>query len=495
MYRMAYGGSIGTLTYIWKIDPSLSDHEERNAHALLLVTETLPKYSTRDMKRTFIDNYTDVSNCSAMVLRHIYRELTEDASAASTLMQAEVDSRVAKFLLSADDTDLILDLRKLNGKPGSTKFDAFWTECQKFFDEHVAAVSERRHGADYLYLPFAISTEDLRLQVKARLPEDSLIPSAEWLRLQFWPSDPYTSRAIHHTGRFNIKFQVQSRLVRSEHPDCKYAAMLYKYLKHFAVKFRENCLMICLDDKATVPVGEPGKPQATGVRGHNRSLAPLDGPVLSAMDHDFHLAGIIPSVAFVLDIPDNPADSFFNGRVFVTCKDKIFEHSSPFRHGAELGRILENHLCAEGVLKQKMLLLYTDGGPDHRVTYGSVQVSLICMFIQFDLDILIAVRTAPGNSWTNLAETVMPVLNLALQNVALERSRMSPQMESLIKCKNTMHDVRLTAERFPQLETEYKESTEGVINLINSRFRRMQLKGTPLTTYQGVTRCTVDSFF
>ena len=23
MYRMAYGGSIGTLTYIWKIDPSL----------------------------------------------------------------------------------------------------------------------------------------------------------------------------------------------------------------------------------------------------------------------------------------------------------------------------------------------------------------------------------------------------------------------------------------------------------------------------------------
>ena len=76
-----------------------------------------------------------------------------------------------------------------------------------------------------------------------------------------------------------------------------------------------------------MPVGEPGKPQATGVRDHNHSLAPLDGPgpVLSAMDHDFHLAGIIPSVAFVLDIPDNPADSFFNRRVFVTCKDKILK--------------------------------------------------------------------------------------------------------------------------------------------------------------------------
>ena len=46
MYRMAYGGSNGTLTFIWKIDRSLSDHEEQNAHALVKVTESLPKYAT-----------------------------------------------------------------------------------------------------------------------------------------------------------------------------------------------------------------------------------------------------------------------------------------------------------------------------------------------------------------------------------------------------------------------------------------------------------------
>ena len=193
----------------------------------------------------------------------------------------------------------------------------FWNECQKFFDEHVAAVSERHHGTDYLYLPFAVSVEDLRQQVKARLPADTPVPSAEWLRLQFWLTDLYTSRAIHHTGRFNIKFRIQSRVVRAEHPDSKYAAVQYKYLKHFAVKFKEHSLMICLDDKANVPVGEPGKPQATGVRGHNRSLAPVDGPILGALDHDFHLAGIIPSVAFILDIPSDPLDSFFNGQVLI----------------------------------------------------------------------------------------------------------------------------------------------------------------------------------
>ena len=151
--------------------------------------------------------------------------------------------------------------------------------------------------------------------------------------------------------------------------------------------------MIRLDDKATVPVGEPEQPQSTGVRGHNRSLALVDGPALSALDHDFHLAGIIPSVAFVLDIPSNALDSFFNGSVFVTCKDKIFEQSSPHRHAAELARILENHYSHEGILSKKVLLLYTDGGSDHRPTYGSVQVSLLNLFIRFDFDVIIAVCT------------------------------------------------------------------------------------------------------
>lgn len=137
--------------------------------------------------------------------------------------------------------------------------------------------------------------------------------------------------------------------------------------------------------------------------------------------------------------------------------------------------VLENHICAEGILKKKILLLYTDGGPDHRVTYGSVQVSLVCVFIQLNLDILIAVQTAPGNSWINLVES-LPVLNLALQNVALKRSQMNPQMESLIKSKNTMADVRLTAVRFPWLKTKFKESMEKVVILSTHVFKEFSSK-------------------
>ncbi|RGB22464.1 hypothetical protein C1646_776055 [Rhizophagus diaphanus] len=48
-----------------------------------------------------------------------------------------------------------------------------------------------------------------------------------------------------------------------------------------------------------------------------------------------------------------------------------------------------------------ILSFYTDGGPDHRCTFGSVQIALICLFLADDFDMLIAVRTAPNHSWSN----------------------------------------------------------------------------------------------
>ena len=50
-----------------------------------------------------------------------------------------------------------------------------------------------------------------------------------------------------------------------------------------------------VDDKCIVPVGEPGTPISTSVRSHNRSLS-LTTSGLAALDHDFHIQGIVPSV-------------------------------------------------------------------------------------------------------------------------------------------------------------------------------------------------------
>ena len=76
-----------------------------------------------------------------------------------------------------------------------------------------------------------------------------------------------------------------------------------------------------------------------------------------------------------------------------------------------------------------VLMIYSDGGPDHRLTYHSVQLSLISVFVNLDLDMLTAARTTPGHSWANSVERLMSLLNLAYQNVANSREFCSADTE------------------------------------------------------------------
>ena len=45
-------------------------------------------------------------------------------------------------------------------------------------------------------------------------------------------------------------------------------------------------------------------------------------------------------------------------------------------------------------LTHPVLVLYSDGGPNHRVTYTSVKLALIAL-LELNLDYLIAARTVP----------------------------------------------------------------------------------------------------
>ena len=86
--------------------------------------------------------------------------------------------------------------------------------------------------------------EDLRNIIVSRLPEGMPIPSTEWIRLQFWPSNPYANVAVQYTGRYNLKFKVQRSLLRAAHEDCHYVAALYKYEKHMAIKLRDYSFFV-----------------------------------------------------------------------------------------------------------------------------------------------------------------------------------------------------------------------------------------------------------
>lgn len=95
------------------------------------------------------------------------------------------------------------------------------------------------------------------------------------------------------------------------------------------------------------------------MRGHNKLLAPVFGPQLSACDHDFHVCGIIPSVIMINNIPENASDSFFDGTVHVTVEDKVFGPSHAMRHATELFKIRRDTESADDVNLTKPILFFS----------------------------------------------------------------------------------------------------------------------------------------
>lgn len=141
----------------------------------------------------------------------MYRSLVCDCSGPSNESEREVDERVAEEEL--DDPEIMYDLRILNGKVKSSKYNPFWDELALYLEELTPAVDEHRHS-DTLHMSVAVSLRHLRDLVKVRLEkypadEDKQCPSLEWIHLQFWPPNPYSSIALRYTSRFELRFGVQ----------------------------------------------------------------------------------------------------------------------------------------------------------------------------------------------------------------------------------------------------------------------------------------------
>ena len=185
LYRYAYGNHLGTLTYAWRISEDQPVDDTTVSRIFTQLNGQHPYCCTRAMRLNFLEKYRRVPKLPTMVLRNIHRTLLGDCSSAGYSSQVEVDERVTRAFLDVNDPDIVLDLRRLNGKPNSTTFDAFWSELQFYLDEINLAVDERRHG-DTLHMPFAISLRHLQEIISERLqqkfPESTpAVPSVESL--------------------------------------------------------------------------------------------------------------------------------------------------------------------------------------------------------------------------------------------------------------------------------------------------------------------------
>lgn len=71
------------------------------------------------------------------ITHSLYRELTDDSSAATNEHVAKIHERV-RLLLEMEDSDVMLNLRSL--KTGYKSRCVFWDECRKLLDEEVGTV-------------------------------------------------------------------------------------------------------------------------------------------------------------------------------------------------------------------------------------------------------------------------------------------------------------------------------------------------------------------
>ena len=117
--------------------------------------------------------------------------------------------------------------------------------------------------------------------------------------------------------------------------------------------------------------------------------------------------------------------------------------------------------------------MMTDRGPEHRVNFEYVKIPLILMFKQLKLDSLIAIRAAPGQSYVNIVERIMSMLNIGFQNVSLEREE-SESDEEIRKCKD-LSELR----QKPTIKDDWQKSVQPLVKLLTEIPKRLALKDVP----------------
>jgi hypothetical protein len=86
----------------------------------------------------------------------------------------------------------------------------------------------------------------------------------------------------------------------------------------------------------------------------------------------------------------------------------------------------------------------------------------------------------------------MSLLNLGLQNVSLERKRVSDKVEAILSSCNSMSMIRDAAEREPEVKAGWTESVQPLQSTIMQRFIRLKLKNESVVVKDPVTDDEID---
>ena len=82
--------------------------------------------------------------------------------------------------------------------------------------------------------------------------------------------------------------------------DAHYCAAFWRYMREMAVEHRDIAVLVSMDDKHKVKVGEPGYPLAAAERG--KQVIVGENQVMAVGDHDFSKSTLTPSVHMIVSV-------------------------------------------------------------------------------------------------------------------------------------------------------------------------------------------------
>ncbi|WAQ98046.1 hypothetical protein MAR_022419 [Mya arenaria] len=199
--------------------------------------------------------------------------------------------------------------------------------------ENITAPDDRRHGE--AHISRWISLDELVAEAANDCPEGTLIPSKSLVRLQFTPRN--------------------RRQLRVSHQDAHYCAAQLKYMKSKLVELGPKALLLCCDDKAKVPVGDPGVPVSTGVRG-KKTISPV-AETLVACDHDMTKSSLCPSVYLESDTPTEIKGSLVRGQVNVIVNDSSWmeKHCRERHYNFQIRKCEDPACCSPSTVPREFL--------------------------------------------------------------------------------------------------------------------------------------------
>jgi len=87
---------------------------------------------------------------------------------------------------------------------------------------------------------------------------------------------------------------VQQQQWRLEHEDSHYSACIFRYMREYAVLYREYFRFVSLDDKYKIKIGHPGCPVAAAAE---RGCQVLVHSAFQVGDHDFTNNPVVTAIS------------------------------------------------------------------------------------------------------------------------------------------------------------------------------------------------------